>query len=145
MSKLHAQIASLFLALPEECELAVLNNAPHRVECEAPAKYTKHEWTATMRPYAASVLWLALKLTVAGPEAAKDAYLKLSADRRALVRIGYEIVFESKYPFEVGYTYRRPRMFVEVDVKQGEFPVRTLANMRLGTYVRLTNMGEVAA
>jgi len=145
MSKLHAQIASFFSTLPEEDELAVLDIAPRSVECEAHAKYTKHDWAATMRPYAASVLWLALKLAVAGPEAARNAYLKLGADRRALVRIGYEIVFGSKYPFEAGYTYRRPGMFVEVDVKHGQFPVRTLTNMRLGTYLSLTEMGGVAA
>ncbi|WP_429562682.1 hypothetical protein [Paraburkholderia sp. MM6662-R1] len=145
MSKLHAQIASFFSTLPEKDELAVLDIAPRSVECKAPAKYTKQDWAATMRPYAASVLWLALKLAVAGAEAARNAYLKLGADRRALVRIGYEIVFENKYPFEVGHRYRRPGMFVEVDMKQGQFPVRTLTNMRLHTYLRLTEMGEVAA
>ncbi|CAG9239458.1 hypothetical protein BCAR13_890041 [Paraburkholderia caribensis] len=98
-----------------------------------------------MRPYAASVLWLALQFAANGPEAAKDAYLKLGADRRALVRIGYAIVFENEYQFELGYMYTRPSMFVGANVKEADFPVRTLTNMRLGTYLRLTEMGGVAA
>ena len=63
----------------------------------------------------ASVLWLALQLAINGPEAARQAYLKLGADRRALVRIGYAIVFENEYQFELGYSHTRPSMFVGVN------------------------------
>jgi len=145
MRNLHARIAPFFSTLPKACDLAVFDHAPCRLLCEESEKYTKNEWAATMRPYAASVLWLVMKLVVNGPEIAKNAYLKLSADRRALVRIGYAILFEDMYRFELGFTYRRPAMFFGADVKEGEFPVRVLSKMRLSTYLRLTEMGEVAA
>lgn len=124
---------------------AKLDIAPWQKKCCKGEKYTRQDWIATMQPYVASVMWLASHFAVNGADCARAAYQKLGVERKALIQIGYEVVFLNLHRFEPRCAYIRPDMFVGVDVKEGEFPVRTLTNMRLGTYLRLTEMGGVAA
>lgn len=145
MSDVQAAFHEFFRTLPAACGVAVNDYMPRRQAPGESSMNTQKNWEATMRPYATSIMWLVVRFWEHGSEAAKTAYLKLGAERRAFVQIGYAIVFGNTYEFAPGYVYTRPEMFVGVGVRNGAFPVRTLANMRLATYRRVVEMGEVVA
>lgn len=138
----HAAFCDFYRSLPEHfgCDIDV---RPYSRLCSKSPKTAHKRWLQAMRPYTASVLWLEILFLEKGANAARHAYLKLGAERRALIKIGFHVVFESRYHPEPGYAYHRPEMFVGVAEKPGDFPVKTLVNMRLATYRRLIDMGQV--
>lgn len=138
----HAAFCDFYRSLPEHfgCDIDV---RPYSRLCSKSPKTAHKRWQQAVRPYAASVLWLEWFFLTQGADAARRAYLRFGVERKGLIKIGFRIVFEGGYRPEPGYAYHRPEMFVGVAEKPGDFPVKTLANMRLATYRRLIDMGKV--
>lgn len=138
----HAPFFALYRSVADRICCGV-DVTPHARRCNKSPKTAHKRWLQAMRPYTASVLWLEWLFLTKGADAARRAYLKLGAERKELIEIGFRVVFEGRYRPEPGYAYHRPEMFVGVAERPGDFPVKTLANMRLATYRRLIDMGKV--
>lgn len=138
----HALFRAFFQSLPKHlgCGASV---EPRSRPCNKSPKTSHRRWLQTVRPYAASVLWFEWLFLTRGADAARRVYLKLGAERKDLIEVGFRIVFEGRYRPEPGLAYHRPEMFVGVAERPGDFPVKTLANMRLATYRRLIDEGKV--
>ncbi|CAJ0776279.1 hypothetical protein [Ralstonia chuxiongensis] len=142
MSDAHAAFCDFYRNLPDHLGGDV-DVTPRARLCRKSKKTAHKRWLQAMRPYTASALWLEILFLEKGADTARRAYLKLGAERKELIKIGFRVVFENRYRPEPGYAYHRPEMFVGVAEKPGDFPVKTLANMRLATYRRLIDMGKV--
>ncbi len=142
MSNSPASFCAFFRSLPNHID-GLANVSPVLRPCKKSPKTARKRWLQAMRPYTGSIFWLMWLFLTKGEDAARRAYQKLGAERKDLVKIGFQVVFENRYRAEPGYAYHRPEMFVGVTAKDGDFPVRTVRNMRMETYRRLVDMGEV--
>ncbi|WP_137911044.1 hypothetical protein [Ralstonia sp. 3PA37C10] len=138
----HTAFCDFYRSLPRHfgCDTDV---RPYPRLCSKSPKTAHKRWLQTVRPYTASVLWLEILFLEKGADVARRAYMKLGAERKELIQIGFQVAFQNRYRPEPGYAYHRPEMFVGVAEKPGDFPVKTLANMRLTTYRRLIDEGKV--
>jgi hypothetical protein len=120
----------------------VTNVTPVLRRCRKSPTTARKRWLQATLPYVIGVQWLQLTFSLKGEDAARRAYLRLGAEQKDLIKVGFQIVFERRYQAKPGYAYHRPEMFVGVAKKASEFPVKILANMRVATYRRLIDEGK---
>ncbi|URF05061.1 hypothetical protein [Cupriavidus campinensis] len=141
MSDARTSFDAFYRSLPEHIGGDV-DVSPCARPCNKSPKTAHKRWLQAMRPYTVSIFWLMWLFLTKGEDAARRAYQKLGAERKDLVKIGFQVVFEKRHRAKPGFAYHRPEMFVGVSAKDGDFPVRTVRNMRVDTYRRLVEMGE---